>query len=274
MVMGLQLCMPMTPLHSSGPPSLSALKITSVWQLSMACSLPLVGSNQSKPLTHSRGRKWSKEFPPMPTKRWFTAAVCSVKSLIVAGGTTGAGKYKDNLATVEVMDPKTRQWLTASSLPHPFNWASAVICRDRLYMLGGIDTNEKTKLVLTCSLPDLQHSCQPSSVPSLGGRLKALSLAGQHQVWQEVADMPVYLSTCTTISGQLLAVGGRDSSYSDTNAIYRYNPTSNSWEVISHIPTARCWCLLAVLPSSELMVVGGCTGGYFDTDAVEIASVV
>ena len=218
-----------------------------------------------------RGRKWSKEFPPMPTKCLSTAAVCSAESLIVAGGTTGAGK--DNLATVEVMDTKTCQWLTASSLPHPFNWASATICGDRLYMLGGNDTNDKTKLVLTCSLPDLLHSCQPSS---LGGRLKrALTRADQHQVWQKVANMPVYWSTCTTINGQLLAVGGRDSSYnSDTDAVYRYDPTSNSWEVISHMPTARRWCLVAVLPSSELMVVGGGTGGVDRTDAVEIASVV
>ena len=130
-----------------------------------------------------------------------------------------------------------------------------------------------TTSVLTCSLPDLLHSaCQPSSVPSLGGRLKrALTLADQRQVWQKVADMPVYWSTCTTINGQLLAVGGCD--IIDTDAVYRYNPTSYSWEVISHMPTARCLCLVAVLPSSELMVVGGRTG-YCNTDAVEIASVV
>ena len=81
-------------------------------------------------------RKWSKEFPPMPTKRWLTAAVCSVKSLIVAGGTTGAGELKDSLADVEVMNTETGQWLAASSLPHPFTLASATICGDRLYMLG------------------------------------------------------------------------------------------------------------------------------------------
>ena len=228
-----------------------------------------------------RERKWSKEFPPMPTKRWLTAAVCSVKSLIVAGGTTGAGYNEDNLATVEVMNTETGQWLTASSLPHPFKWASATICGDRLYMLGGDDTIDMTKSVLTCSLPDLLHSCQPSS---LGGRLKrALKLADQHQVWQEVADVEVHRSTCTTINGQLLAVGGRVSRYSGhTDAVYRYDPTSNSWEVISHMPTARSLCLVAVLPSSELMVVGGDAHDNTDgktvirvgTDAVEIASVV
>ena len=243
--------------------------------------LTAIGGQQSDQATNTLlsltwRRKWSKTFPPMPTKRWFTAAVCSAKSLIVAGGTTGAGDYKDNLATVEVMNTETCQWFIASSLPHPFALASTAICGDRLYMLGGNDTNDETKSVFTCSPPDLLRSCQPSSVPSLGGQLKrALTLADQHQVWQKVADVPVYWSTCTTINRQLLAVGGCDSSYSDTtDAVYRYDPTSNSWEVISHMPTARHSCLVAVLPSSELMVVGGLTGVFDCIDAVEIASVV
>ena len=232
----------------------------------------LSGQATNTLLSLTGGRKWSKEFPPMPTKRWSTAAVCSAKSLIVAGGTTGSGRSDESLATVEVMNMETGQWLTASSLLFPFNAALATICRDRVYMLGGNDTNDNTKSVLTCSLPDLLHSCQPSS---LGGQLKgALTLADQHQVWQEVADVPVYLSTCTTINGQLLAVGGNVSNRSNTDAIYRYDLTSNSWEIISHMPTARCWCLVAVLPRSELMVVGGCTEVFNDTDAVEIACVV
>ena len=242
--------------------------------------LTAIGGNLSGQATNTllslagedRGRKWMEKFPPMPTKRWSTAAVCSVKSLIVAGGTTGTGRYTDNLATVEVMDTETCQWLTASSLPHPFNAASATICGDRLYLLGGYDSKDWTKSLLTCSVPDLL------SVPPLEEQLKRdLSLTDQHQVWQVVADVPVYRSTCTTINGQLLAVGGCNSSSDATDAVHRYNPTSNSWEVISHMPTARCWCLVAVLPSSELMVVGGRTGSTFsmtDLDAVEIASVV
>ena len=32
------------------------------------------------------GNEWTKQFPPMPTKRWFMTAVCSGRSLVVAGG--------------------------------------------------------------------------------------------------------------------------------------------------------------------------------------------
>jgi len=168
------------------------------------------------------------------------------------------------------MDTKTLQWLTANSLPHPLSLASATVCGDRLYMLKA-ELDSRTQS-LTCSLTDLLHSCQPPSVPSLGERLwRALSLADQRQVWQNVANVPVGWSTCTTINGQLLAVGGSDSSSDTTDAVYRYNPTSNSWKVISHMPTARYCCLVAVLPSSELMVVGGSIVSM--TDVVEIASV-
>ena len=44
--------------------------------------------------------KWTKQLPPMPTKHWLTAVLCSGRSLAVAGGVEG-GKY---LSTVEVMD--------------------------------------------------------------------------------------------------------------------------------------------------------------------------
>ena len=33
--------------------------------------------------------KWTKQFSPMPTKHWLTAAVCSGRSLVVAGGLHG-----------------------------------------------------------------------------------------------------------------------------------------------------------------------------------------
>ena len=61
-------------------------------------------------------KKWTEQFPSMPTKRWLTTAVCSGRSLVVAGG-IGEGRKK--LSTVEVMDTETLQWSTASNLPLP-----------------------------------------------------------------------------------------------------------------------------------------------------------
>ena len=208
--------------------------------------------------------KWEKRFPPMPTKREWTAAVCSGRSLVVAGGEGG----RKGLSTVEVMDTETLQWSTASSLPHSLGQASATLCGDQVYMLGGYDQNDKqSKSVFTCSLAALLQSCQPQS---LVARLKTFSLASRPKVWHQLPDIPVTQSTCASLHGQLLAVGGCDYHNKITTAIHMYNTTNNSWEVISHMTTPQSQCCVAVLPHNELMVVGG----FNKTDSVEFASIV
>ena len=73
-----------------------------------------------------------------------------------------------------------------------------------------------------------------------------------------MANIPVVLSTCTTLCGQLLAVGGRDlDDNTPTTAIHKYDPIKKSWTVISDMPTPRYRTLVAVLPGDKLMVVGG-----------------
>ena len=213
------------------------------------------------------GDKWTKQFPPMPSKRWLTAAVCSGRSLIVAGG---LGEGDKNLSTVEVMDTETPQWSTASSLPHPLYIASATCCGDQVYMLGGWGQNGRSKSVFTCSLAALLQSSQPQSLVE---RLKTLSSASSHKVWHQLADTPVTLSICTSLHGRLLAVGGKDSDGKKTTAIHMYNTTTNFWEVISHMTTPRHQCSVAVLPHNELMVVGGFIAGGL-TDSIEIANIV
>ena len=214
--------------------------------------------------------KWTKQFPPMPTKRWLTVVVCSGSSLVVAGG---VGKRDKKLSTVEVMDTETLQWSTASSLLHPLYCASVKLCADQVYMLGGFDKNDKrSKSVFTCSLAVLLQSCQPQS---LVAQLKNFSLASGPKVWHQLAETPVTLSTCSSLHGRLLAVGGKDSDYKHTTVIHMYNTTTNSWEVISHMTTPRYRCLVAVFPHNELMVVGGLTpDSWTGTDSVEIASII
>ena len=141
-------------------------------------------------------RGWSDVFPPMPTKRYGTTAVTSKERLIVAGGSIGPDRA-DTINTVEVMDTNTLVWSTVASLPHPYNWTSATICGDHLYMLGGVDYKGRTKSVLTCSLTELLRSSSSSSLSS-------------SSVWHSVAYAPAYHSTCAAVNGQLLAVGGCD----------------------------------------------------------------
>ena len=208
--------------------------------------------------------KWSPLFPAMPTKRQNTAAVYDGCSLIVAGGNNDGGNI---LATVEVLDINTRQWSTASSLLHPYDWATLGICGDQLYMLGGFDQpGHRAHSVLTCSVPELLQSCQKQS---LAGWLRTLTTKKQ-QVWRHVADAPHYLSTCSVLCGRLVAVGGRHEA--DTTAISAYNDKTDSWETIADMPTARRLALVAVV-SGKMMVIGG-VGETGLLDTVEIGPVL
>ena len=209
-----------------------------------------------------RRRKWVELFPPMPTKRGYTAAVCSGKALVVAGG---YGEEITILSTVEVMDTDTLQWSTASSLPYPLSDATATVCGDRVYLVGGSDQYWKSTMsAFTCCLSDLLHP------QTIGAKMKTLLLAENQPVWHKITDLPVKASSSVTLNEQLLAVGGCNSEEKDSNNIYSYNTETNSWEFISHMPTPRSWCLVAVLPSNRLMVVGGETDNV-DKDKVEIA---
>ena len=211
--------------------------------------------------------KWVEQLPCMPTKRYITAALCSGKTLVVIGGRSGV-----MLKTVELLDIDSLQWYFASELPHPLSQASATVCGDNLYLVGGFDkSGNPTRSVLTCSLSALVQSAKPAT---LGGRSEK-AFSQTEQVWREVASLPVVSSTCASLNGQLIAVGGWDShNNKTTNSVYAYDPTTDRWDVISTMPTARRHCLVAVLPSNQLMVVGGCTGSYAYsmTDKVEVAT--
>ena len=210
-----------------------------------------------------RDIKWLPNLPAMPTKRYDTAVVCSGHSLIVAGGYDGRNK----LATVEVLDTDTRQWSIASSLTHPFSEATISICGERLYMLGGYDQTDKTHSVLNCSVPELLQSCQPQ--PTKWQRLLRTAPANQSTIWQYVADAPHSLSSCTTLCGQLVAVGGGETGLS-ASAISGYNETTGFWEAMGNMPTARRLALVAIL-NGKMMVIGGWVGVFGTvTDAVEI----
>ena len=215
-----------------------------------------------------RDKKWLPNLPAMPTKRYYTAAVCSGHSLIVAGGEDGS----NSLATVEVLDTDARQWSIASSLTRPLTDATISICGKRLYMLGGYDDQtgyQGTRSVLSCSIPELLQSCQTQH-PALWRRV-AQKL--KSTLWRCVADAPHYRSSCATLCGQLVAVGGYEASQ-NTSAISVYNKTTDSWEALGDMPTARCRALVAIL-NGKMMVVGGrvgCVGGllWTETDVVEI----
>ena len=213
-------------------------------------------TNQLFSLTgEGSGRRWTEEFPPMPTKRQGTTALCTGTALIVAGG-----RDKDmlTLQAVEVLNTETLQWSTAADLPQPLTFAPAAVCGDHVYIMG------ESKM----------YACS-ESVFTLIHKSFLARLWNRHTgVWKKIAAPPVVETTCVSIHGRLLAIGGKGSDKQPTTAIHMYTPTTDSWEVISHMGTPRWNCIAAVLPDNQLMVIGGSTVGYaaLATDSTEFAT--
>ena len=145
----------------------------------------------------------------------------------MAGGMSGPF-INSSIATVEVMDAKTLAWSTVASLPHPYTGASGTICGDQLYMLGGSSDKKEMTSVLTCSLIKLATTI---------------------------------INVIIIVNGELLAVGGHDKDDKPSSAIHKYNPTTNSWDLINNMLTARYNCLIAtiIFPTgrTELNIIGG-----------------
>ena len=211
-------------------------------------SLGIVAGNKLFSIMNDEDQKWVEHFPPMPTKRSHTATVTTKQHLIVAGGYSGSITELD---TVEMMDIQTLVWSTVASLLHPYSMTSATICGDHLYMLGGCERySDHTKSVLTCSLTKLLQSSSERPCDS---------------VWHRITDVPVRQSTCAAVNGELVAVGGADAVGKSTAAVHKYNPTTDSWDIISNMPIARSYCLVAVLTTNEMMVVGGFTANFYSS---------
>ena len=209
----------------------------------------LSGSSWKEVLFSLFGGPWKEVLPPMPTKRYLPAAASTPTHLVVAGGS-------GDLSTVEVLSQETLQWSTASSLPVDVASPQLTLCGRSFYLLN-------VKSLYSCSVEDLLKSCKPATNSSDGC-----------SVWTELAAVPVtFYSSLVTLRGHVLAIGGAHDRFdgNPTGAIHCYNVTTNSW---SHceMPTPRYDVLAAVLPSNDLVVVGGRLSQRKDCSIVDIGS--
>ena len=211
-------------------------------------------TNQLFSLTGSgNDRKWTEYFPPMPTKRSRSIALCKGTALIVAGGDT---PVDGTTRAVAVMNTETRQWSTVADLPYPLSQGSGVICGDNLYILKS--EYYGNNIAYTCSTSALIKSCRSRSTVG---------------IWNKIAIPPVTWTCYVSFQDRLLSVGGRPNSNACTPLVYMYSPSTNSWEDIGNMSIARRNCFAGVLPNNQLMVVGGTNSLNKETASVEIATI-
>ena len=195
---------------------------------------------------------WTYPYHPMPTPRYWSTVVMYDIWLLVAGGRT-AGR---ELATVELFNTSTNQWLAASSLPTP----CALLTSATINNLGYFVTHSKQ--VYRVSLPDIVSQTVDQSTASKSPAL-----------WRRLPDTPLSYSTAISLRGYLIAVGGYHDNRTPRTEIHLYQPESEQWNKVGDLPNARYYCSCVVLPSGELLVAGGDGSGRL-TSRVDVASVL
>ena len=91
-------------------------------------------------------------------------------------------------------------------------------------------------------------------------------------VWSTLPRLPVQRFGLGEVKGELVAVGGMDSSFSTSNVVHVFNKRRNWKRTIPPMPTARDLPAVVSLPT-HLVVAGGRLGYADYTDNVEIYNI-
>ena len=198
-------------------------------------------------------QQWTYPYNPMPTPRDHPAVLMYDIWLLLAGGYDAS--FTD-LATVELFNTSTNQWLATSSLPTPCGWLTSAIVDNYGYLVMS------SKQVFRVSLPDIVSQTVNQSTSK------------SPTLWCRLPDTPLLYSTAISLGGYLLAVGGSHDNYTRSTDIHLYQPESEQWTKVGDLPNVRYYCSCVVLPSGELLVAGGSESSVQPTSRVDVASVL
>ena len=200
-----------------------------------------------------QSREWKQAIPPMPTARDSPGVLSLQSALVVAGGSTSTF---NNMATVEIFKPDTSQWYRTNPLPNASYDISLVAIDNTCYVLGGYDGSHLNQ-ALYASVDDLLGNAVPANQTTHSGSSDTQS------AWKILPNTPTYWPAPAVLAGNLLAIGGDETSEggADMKEVYMYSPSTNSWIYISDLPAPRSGTAVAVLSPTEVLVIGGEDGG-------------
>ena len=175
------------------------------------------------------------------------ATACNEHLLLIAGGEIG--ERRTFIADIEVLDLRAMVWSKVASSPlGSCHRLSAVVCGTQLYLVEARKGTEKDR-IHTLPLEDIQLTLQ-----TRGRRTRSHGLP-----WKPLKYVPASNSTCASVSGTFIAVGGIDERGGSTNQIWAFNESTERWRSVGKMKTARYRSLVGVAHNSTLFVVGGLT---------------
>ena len=206
---------------------------------------------------HEEPLKWKQTIPPMPIATSSPGVLSLQSALVVAGGHIHKSSYT---AAVEIFKPDTSQWYTTDYLPMACCQLSLVAIGNTCYALGGYNGSYLNQ-ALYASVDDLLGNAVPANQTPHSGS------SATQSAWKTWPDTPTYHPAVAVLAGNLLTVGGGKipNGLSDMKQIYMYSPSTNSWIYICDLPAPRSIATVAVLSSTEILVIGGFCGTTVNT---------
>ena len=185
--------------------------------------------------TLKRGTNWQPSLPPMPTSRFFPSALNtgSPECLVISGGTASGG---DQVNVVEIL--KDNEWLSVQPLPKACSRLKSTLHKGRLYLMGGWGQGPS---VFHCKLESLLNEDYTQEMSHSRSELK-IHLA---------------YSSPSSFANQLISTGGDLISGARSSEICAYSPHTLSWLHVGDLPIELNSTATIVLPTRELVVLGG-----------------
>src|SRR5215831_19079951 len=225
-------------------------------------------------------------FAPFPVQQ-LPAAVLNGSQVWVAGGLTGSSEATNK---TEYYDTVLRVWSPGPPLPFAVHHAMMVNYRGQLYLIGGFlsqghnlelaASNKVLKLDTATSrwveAPPLHHARAAGAAVVVNNEIVVVGgrTGGQHPgevaqteifngtSWHDAASIPVpgdHLAAVTD-GTDVYALGGRTLKASaNHSAVQRFDPATNTWTQLTHLPVANSDFGAAYL-GGQLIIFGGENG--------------
>ena len=146
----------------------------------------------------------------------------------------------NRMDTVEVLDSSSGRWYSAQPVPMGGHQMSSAVVGDYWYLSSD-------------SWKDGQPHIFFTHLPTLISSAMSAAQTNTTSIWQELPTPPVSGPTLLALQSHLLLVGGGGS----VQKLHHYDPQTKEWRKCGQLPVGLAGPSCAVLPSGELMVVGG-----------------
>ena len=203
---------------------------------------------------NSSTQKWVESIAPMPTARHSSAVFSQPSCLTVVGG---GDQHDTHLSDVEIFMPHTSQW-HKMTLPAPFPLCdmTTTVINNKCF-IAEYDSTKVYQLCVSLQQTTTDSSNTPQVITE----------------WTNLCDLPHEECGLGSINGCLLAVGGGDM-FKPIKTILGFSPIANTWKTVGELPEPRRICTTVLLPTSELLVIGGYDRSWIYTHKVWRAAIV